>query len=90
VIITDSDQFETWFAPIADRIIDKIVHKVNKQPDPVERILSRSEVLEMLGISSTKLWQMLKNHELSYSRVGRKLKFRYKDILEMLNLQKED
>ncbi|MGA2297610.1 MAG: helix-turn-helix domain-containing protein [FCB group bacterium] len=50
-----------------------------------EKILGRKEVMQMLHISSTKMYYLVKSNQIKYCRIGRQLRFKYSDIIEMLN-----
>jgi excisionase family DNA binding protein len=61
-----------------------LFNTTHNNPVQSEKILSRRQVMLMLCISSTKLWQMVKANEIKHTRVGRQLRFLESDVMDML------
>ena len=47
------------------------------------RFLSKNELNDFVGFSMGKIYKMMKNKELRYSKIGKSVRFDRKDILEM-------
>jgi excisionase family DNA binding protein len=56
-------------------------HQLKKE----EKILNRKQVMAILGISSTKIWDLVRRNEIKHTRVGKQLRFLESDIMDMLN-----
>ena len=57
-----------------------------------ERLLTRIEVAEILGIKPDTLaiWSCTKRYDLPYIKVGRYVRYRYSDVEKFLNSRKQD
>jgi excisionase family DNA binding protein len=49
-----------------------------------DRLLTRNQLADMLGISLTSIWSKMKNGELPFMRLGKKIYFRESEINKIL------
>ena len=49
------------------------------------RFLSKNELNDIVGFSMGKIYKMMKNKELRYSKIGKSVRFDIKDIIEMFD-----
>lgn len=64
--------FENWLrATVSDEVSKAL--EADRQKAKPERMLSRNEVCQMLGVSMPTLWSKTKSGEIECTRVGRRV-----------------
>lgn len=83
IIVIDSEDLMEFVKEVFEEAKENAVEK--NQIEVSKRLLSREEVMEELGVSSTTLWRWGKSGYLKPIHHGSKVMYRESDIEEMRN-----
>ena len=86
VIIKSKSKIKAIFREVLEEFLlsSNINLPQKDKTEPEEDLITRKELLKRLKISSVKLWKLMREKKIPFRRLGRRVFFNYKEIVESM------
>lgn len=78
------EALKTLFREATREALNEVVAGINQQPQPQNRFLSVERTMELMDVSRTTLWHWERKGILLPVKIGRTVKYRESDVIELI------
>jgi hypothetical protein len=82
----DKEQFQELFRQVIKEELGHLI-TVNKDTQEEDELISLEDALKLIGCSKTTLYHYRRKGLISYSQLGRKIKFKRSELFKVVNNQ---